>query len=1095
MKTKELKSTLRCKAKKFAACTMATVMAVSVLLSGTSVSSASVDGASDSTVGDEGNEMQESQNEVLNSLYLANEDKNGNGWTYSSSDHTLKIIDDVTIEGNLYYGIKSDGNLHISVASGKTLTVRNYASVGKALYGIYAEGDVTLDGDGSLEIAVASTGGNIGLYSGKGIKISDIHLSVDCYTNYQTIRANGGVLVIDNAIVTATGGPCVTGNDSNRYPVQILGSSIVNIKSEGVSDSSIAGLRGREFVFSKKAHIKVSAKMRVIGDKTAQIVLSEGQTTDYYWRTDASASFTDGAHSSCSMGTYLNAKFFEYIGKDHVDHNPQSDNNGKTHSMHCLCTQEPTAMPDNCSGGTPTCMAQAICEVCKQPYGSKTEHNFVYHVCSVCGKVDDEAFIEAIVTAGSEKRGYTGFDFWEAFAFAGEHPGAVLTILQNEWPTDITVNKSEADFIIDLNGKNSGVMTLTVLQGKVTIKDSQGGGQLYTITVDNTGCVNLESGIQNDIIDLKNGTLNVNGGKAGTIWFYNGQMNWNSSSATVENKIYWRHTGDSKITMNATPDQTLNISLQVGQDLTKPLAVAGSGIRLTSDMFSIGMEAREIMYTLKPEIQDNKLYARFPLNQTNGVDMDLSPVSGFIYDTRVKTPSVTIQRYTEQGDYYELIKNALVEGRDYTVTYKDNINAGTATVIITGIGCYTGTVERTFTIGKATPEKSTVDLSKRVYSCRADKADSIDLTAYLPKDCGGITSAVPTIDGTVTYSNAPVVTNGVLSYKISQSEEAVNGTITVTVSTNNYEDITIQIPVETIDVHDVKLRDGSSVTLQNATLTEGEKLSTLKFNDAVFIDEEGNEVSGTLMWRTPDATYSVGTMEAEWVFRPTDAEHYIELCGVVTITVKAKPASGGGSSSGGASSGGGSSAGGGASSGMTDPKQDEEKPTDDNKPSDDNKKPSESKPEAVGTKLTKSGITYKVTSVKGKTPTVTYVKASKKAKGTVTIPKTVTIDGVKYRVTAIADKAFSGNKNATRIVIPDTIKTIGKKAFVDCSNLKVIVIKSTKLTSKNIDAKAFAGIAKDVVIQVPEKKLEAYKKLFVKKKLNKKVKLKAIKSK
>lgn len=200
-------------------------------------------------------------------------------------------------------------------------------------------------------------------------------------------------------------------------------------------------------------------------------------------------------------------------------------------------------------------------------------------------------------------------------------------------------------------------------------------------------------------------------------------------------------------------------------------------------------------------------------------------------------------------------------------------------------------------------------------------------------------------------------------------------------------------------------------------------------------------------------------------------------------------------SSGGSSSGGGSSAGGGASSGTTDPKQDEEKPTDDNKPSDDNNKPSESKPEAVGTKLTKSGVTYKVTSVKGKTPTVTYVKASKNAKGTVTIPKTVTIDGVKYRVTAIADKAFAGNKNVTKIVIPDTIKTIGKKAFSDCSNLKVIVIKSTKLTSKNIDAKAFAGIAKDVVIQVPEKKLEAYKKLFVKKKLNKKVKLKAIKSK
>ena len=203
-------------------------------------------------------------------------------------------------------------------------------------------------------------------------------------------------------------------------------------------------------------------------------------------------------------------------------------------------------------------------------------------------------------------------------------------------------------------------------------------------------------------------------------------------------------------------------------------------------------------------------------------------------------------------------------------------------------------------------------------------------------------------------------------------------------------------------------------------------------------------------------------------------------------------------------SSGGSSSGGGTSSGTTtNPKQDEEKPgdgdtEDDNKPSDDNKpaddsKPAENKPAAVGTKLTKSGITYKVTSVKGKTPTVTYTKVSKKAKGTVTIPKTVTIDGVKYQVTAIANNAFAGNKNVTKIVIPDTVKAIGKKAFANCPKLKTIVIKSTKLTSKNMDAKAFAGITKDVVILVPKKKLAAYKKLLVKKGLGKKVKLKVMK--
>ena len=57
----------------------------------------------------------------------------------------------------------------------------------------------------------------------------------------------------------------------------------------------------------------------------------------------------------------------------------------------------------------------------------------------------------------------------------------------------------------------------------------------------------------------------------------------------------------------------------------------------------------------------------------------------------------------------------LVKGTDYNVAYKNNINVGTATVTITGIGNYTGTVEKTFTI---TPKKITpaVTLSTSAYT-------------------------------------------------------------------------------------------------------------------------------------------------------------------------------------------------------------------------------------------------------------------------------------------------------------------------------------------------------------------------------------------
>ena len=46
----------------------------------------------------------------------------------------------------------------------------------------------------------------------------------------------------------------------------------------------------------------------------------------------------------------------------------------------------------------------------------------------------------------------------------------------------------------------------------------------------------------------------------------------------------------------------------------------------------------------------------------------------------------------------------LVPGTDYTISYKNNVNPGTASVIIDGIGSYTGTVTKTFMIlpGKTT---------------------------------------------------------------------------------------------------------------------------------------------------------------------------------------------------------------------------------------------------------------------------------------------------------------------------------------------------------------------------------------------------------
>lgn len=73
----------------------------------------------------------------------------------------------------------------------------------------------------------------------------------------------------------------------------------------------------------------------------------------------------------------------------------------------------------------------------------------------------------------------------------------------------------------------------------------------------------------------------------------------------------------------------------------------------------------------------------------------------YIYDGRTKTPDVTV------------VKNGttLKKGTDYTLSYQDNVNAGTAKVIVKGTGKYTGSASATFSISRRELSDSGFSLS------------------------------------------------------------------------------------------------------------------------------------------------------------------------------------------------------------------------------------------------------------------------------------------------------------------------------------------------------------------------------------------------
>lgn len=161
--------------------------------------------------------------------------------------------------------------------------------------------------------------------------------------------------------------------------------------------------------------------------------------------------------------------------------------------------------------------------------------------------------------------------------------------------------------------------------------------------------------------------------------------------------------------------------------------------------------------------------------------------------------------------------------------------------------------------------------------------------------------------------------------------------------------------------------------------------------------------------------------------------------------------------------------------------------------------PEAPKPLAEGTKLTTTTGSFKVTSDAQGTPEVEFTAPESKKVKKVTIPATITADGITYKVTSISDKAFykntkltsvtigsnvtqigssafSGCTALTKITIPKNVETIGSKAFYGCKKLKTITIKSTSI--KKVGSKAFKGIKSNATIKVPSKKVKAYKKLF-----------------
>ena len=271
---------------------------------------------------------------------------------------------------------------------------------------------------------------------------------------------------------------------------------------------------------------------------------------------------------------------------------------------------------------------------------------------------------------------------------------------------------------------------------------------------------------------------------------------------------------------------------------------------------------------------------------------------------REVTPAIEVASCTYTGDALEptvTLKdgNEVIPTDEYTVEYSNNTNAGTGRVTIKDVAGGNYVIkEKTqdFTITKAAAptniQSGTLTITNGLH-----KTYSFDLSTLLPK------LTAPCDYGTITYDRKVDTNLGVGSFitlvngktgeltleaNRSGTDEGQFGTITVTVSTSNYQDITLTINV----IAKNRITPTGTPTLSKNAITYGDALNTIALSGKLHDNVNNVDVDGTFEW--VDGTHipvvGNGTYAAEWIFEPTDTEKYLTVSGRSNITVeKAQP--------------------------------------------------------------------------------------------------------------------------------------------------------------------------------------------------------------
>lgn len=282
--------------------------------------------------------------------------------------------------------------------------------------------------------------------------------------------------------------------------------------------------------------------------------------------------------------------------------------------------------------------------------------------------------------------------------------------------------------------------------------------------------------------------------------------------------------------------------------------------------------------------------------------------------TNCKVSGLTTKTYTGKAQTQSITvkyrNKTLKNGKDYTVSYQNNINAGTAYVIIKGKGSYSGTVKRSFTIKPAIIYKQCTfyKIASQYYTGSQIKP--------VPKIKNGTTTLKNGTDFTLTYQNnvnkgtAKVYIKGKGNYSGSCSltfsiTARPVSTLKITVPSATYNG-KAQKPAVTVKYNNYKFKNGTDYTLSyknntkigTATVTvkgkgklSGTKSVTFKINakpikNAVITYNNSLTYNGSTLSPAVTVKYGNATLKKNTDYTVAYSNNVNAGTGTITITGK-----------------------------------------------------------------------------------------------------------------------------------------------------------------------------------------------------------------